>query len=415
MFLLLIGISGALAEGNNAVDQKINPLLLNMENQSNLFKIYKDLPDTNIKFDKENLVENIQLTNQVDEDIFMGVSKLDELKAKDSLNFANSRGVKEINLFKNVAPSVVLILTKNSIGSGALLNVGGDILTNNHVVGNNKQVLVALKPKSGSTPKAKDLLIADVVRINQTTDLALIQLKKPSKKLRTIKLGKERSYQIGQDVHAIGHPQGNLWTYTKGFISQIRDNYSWMSEGAMKHHARVVIQTQTPINPGNSGGPLLDDKGKLIGVNSFKKIGGEGLNYAVSIEDVKKFLRQEGDVYAQRESREESLSKKLKIHVLKISKIDYLKKGQKNDTMIVIDRNNNNIADMLAINIGTTDIVEIFIYDKNEDGKPELMTIDTTKSGKPNIYLTDTNKDGKYNVRGYDDNEDGKIDRFEDI
>ncbi len=416
MFLLYIGISSALAESNIAVDKKINPLLLNVENQSDLFKSYKGFPDIDVKFDKENLVENAQLANQIDEDIFMAVSNAKKLKVAEPLNFANSRGVKEIQLFKNVAPSVVLVLTKDSIGSGSLLNSGGDIITNNHVVGNNKQVLVALKPKSGSTPERKDLLIADVRRINQTSDLALIQLRKSSKKFRTIKLGKANSYQIGQDVHAIGHPQGNLWTYTKGFISQVRDNYSWTSGGTLQHHAKIIVQTQTPINPGNSGGPLLDDKGTLIAVNSFKKAGGEGLNYAVSIEDVKIFLKQEGNTYAKRvESVEDRLSKKFNVHVLKVTKVDYLKKGQKNDVMVVYDQNNNNIADSIAVDIGSTSFFEIFIYDKDENGMPERMTIDTTKSGKPNIYLADTNNDGKYNVRGYDDDEDGKIDRFEDI
>jgi hypothetical protein len=95
--------------------------------------------------------------------------------------------------------------------------------------------------------------------------------------------------------------------------------------------------------------------------------------------------------------------------------VDYLDKGKEQDIMLVVDSNNNDIADMLAIDIEATKHFEIFIYDKNEDGKPELMTIDSTKNGKPNVYLKDTNNDGKYNVKGYDDNEDGKIDRFEDI
>ena len=54
--------------------------------------------------------------------------------------------------------------------------------------------------------------------------------------------------QVGADVHAIGHPQGQTWTYTKGLISQVRPDYQWGP------HKADVIQTQTPINPGNSGG-----------------------------------------------------------------------------------------------------------------------------------------------------------------
>jgi Trypsin-like peptidase domain len=89
-------------------------------------------------------------------------------------------------------------------------------------------------------------------------------------------------------VHAIGHPTGEYWTYTKGVVSQFRPNYPWSADGT--GHRANVIQTQTPINPGNSGGPLLSDDGKLVGVNSFKSIGSDGLNFAVAASEVREFL-----------------------------------------------------------------------------------------------------------------------------
>jgi len=416
MNFFLLGISIAFADNTIALNNELEKKLFKTDIQSSFFMSYDTLEDTHYVIDHNLVKQNIQLSEQIDDEVFSPLTKLQELRSQDTLNFVNSRGVKEINLFKSISPAVVLILTKNSIGSGAIINPSGTIITNNHVIGNNKQVVVALKPKSRSAPKMKDLLVADVLKVNQRSDLALIELTKKHKKLHTIQLGKSNSYEIGQDVHAIGHPEGNLWTYTKGFISQIRDDYSWVNTNGYKHHVKVVIQTQTPINPGNSGGPLFDDKGKLVGVNSFKKTGGEGLNYAVSVEDVLSFLKQEGNVYAQKfETPEQKLSKKWKVNVLKIATVDYLKKGQKNDIMIVYDRNYNNIADAFAIDIGSTGFIEIFIYDKNEDSKPELLTLDTTKSGKPNIYLYDTTKDGKYDTRGFDNNEDGHIDRFEKI
>jgi len=103
-----------------------------------------------------------------------------------------------------------------------------------------------------------------------------------------IPLGDPTSIEVGADVHAIGHPTGEAWTYTMGVISQVRDAYKWSTEDHREHVANV-IQTQTPINPGNSGGPLLADDGTLIGINSFKAAG-EGLNFAVGLSDIRRFL-----------------------------------------------------------------------------------------------------------------------------
>src|SRR5262249_8817377 len=101
---------------------------------------------------------------------------------------------------------------------------------------------------------------------------------------------------VGADVHAIGHPTGEAWTYTTGVISQYRQAYEWQAKGT--RHKADIIQTQTPINPGNSGGPLLSDGGTLIGVNSFKAEG-EALNFAVSIDEIKKFIARSGNRTSQ--------------------------------------------------------------------------------------------------------------------
>jgi S1-C subfamily serine protease len=82
-------------------------------------------------------------------------------------------------------------------------------------------------------------------------------------------------------------PQARRGPNTTGVISQYRQAYEWQVEGDPIKHRADIIQTQTPINPGNSGGPLLSDSSSLIGVNSFKA-GGEGLNFAVSVDEVRK-------------------------------------------------------------------------------------------------------------------------------
>ena len=68
-------------------------------------------------------------------------------------------------------------------------------------------------------------------------------------------MNKDCNIRVGQDAHAVGHPKGNYWSYTKGYISQIKQNYKWNYQDQTKYNADV-IQTQTPINPGNSRRPF---------------------------------------------------------------------------------------------------------------------------------------------------------------
>ena len=208
----------------------------------------------------------------------------------------SNRGVKDAVLFKNQAPSVVLIMTDDGLGSGSLLSVDGYILTNKHVVGENKNVGVFFKPEKDTQKITKESLVyGKVVKVDDLTDLALVKVENIPTGRKPVKLGTEDDISIGLDVHAIGHPRGEYWTYTKGVISQYRLDFEWKGGVNNVGHKANVIQTQTPINPGNSGGPLFLDSGNLIGVNSFKNSESEGLNFAVSIEEVKSFLNRKGD------------------------------------------------------------------------------------------------------------------------
>lgn len=210
---------------------------------------------------------------------------------------ASTRGAREVAIYRQFSPSVVLVVTSSGIGSGALISADGRIVTNYHVVGDEKAVGVIFKPgQEGAQITNADLVRARVLKIDQVSDLALIKTDGVPAAAKPLGLGSLGGVMVGADVHAIGHPTGEAWTYTRGIVSQIRRNYEWTTESNLVHSA-TVIQTQTPINPGNSGGPLLDDDGRLIGINSFKSAG-EGLNFAVSVEDVQRFLAQSDNRYA---------------------------------------------------------------------------------------------------------------------
>jgi S1-C subfamily serine protease len=229
------------------------------------------------------------------------VQTIDYLVMAKKLSFGDdvvpqTRSVKDATLFKSLAPSVVLVMTKDGLGSGSLISSDGFILTNKHVVGDFKQVGIFFKPEKTTQSLTNDsMILGEVVKVDELTDLAIIKVKQVPAGRRPVRFGNDDDIGIGLDVHAIGHPKGEYWTYTKGVISQYRPGFEWKGGENEVTHKANVIQTQTPINPGNSGGPLFLDSGILIGVNSFKNSNAEGLNFAVSVEEVKNFIARKGD------------------------------------------------------------------------------------------------------------------------
>jgi S1-C subfamily serine protease len=209
------------------------------------------------------------------------------LKLPSLQDSVKTRGAKDVAIYKKASSGVVLVATSQGLGSGAYL--GTDlILTNLHVVKGSTQVGVVFKPsEEGGKIDPSSMVRADVIRIDPLRDLALLKVALAPQAAHPLDLGTEAEIQVGADVHAIGHPDGEAWTYTRGLISQIRKGFVWEADGDA--HRADVIQTQTPINPGNSGGPLLSESGKLIGINSFKE-SGEGLNFAVALNEISAFL-----------------------------------------------------------------------------------------------------------------------------
>ncbi len=133
----------------------------------------------------------------------------------------------------------MIVLTTDGIGSGVY--IGSDqIITNWHVVKGYKTVGVVFKPVvEGTAPTKSNVVRAEVLKTNAEKDLALLRVTSLPQNIRLLELGGEKDIQIGGDVHAIGHPTGAVWTYTKGLISQIRRNYEWKTE-SNTHKANVI-------------------------------------------------------------------------------------------------------------------------------------------------------------------------------
>ena len=149
------------------------------------------------------------------------------------------------------------------LGSGFVYDAAGHIVTNAHVVGQNKSVYVTLT--DGNTYNAK------VVGVDPYNDLAVVQITDnfTGENIVPLQLGNSSQLEVGQYVAAIGNPFGLEDTMTNGIISQLGRSLNDEETGSFA--IPDVIQTSAAINPGNSGGPLLSMDGQVIGVNTAIK------------------------------------------------------------------------------------------------------------------------------------------------
>ena len=165
---------------------------------------------------------------------------------------------------------------------------------------------------------------------------------------------------------------------------------------------------------GNSGGPLLNDNGKVIGVNSY---GSDyaGANYAVSVKDLKLFLNQKYTMPKTpvKDSDAKQASYEWDANVIRVSKIDYDRDGVE-DIVYLLDDDNTGIWETALIEIGSNDEL-VVVYDYDEDGKWNEKIINTNDNPHLDFYIFDQDGDGKADYFGYDDNEDGEIDRYEEV
>ncbi|MEU9360236.1 trypsin-like peptidase domain-containing protein [Streptomyces sp. NPDC048301] len=219
-----------------------------------------------------------------------------------------------------VSPAIVEIGASSSAGdatgSGVVITSDGEIVTNNHVISGASQIKVTLSTGKSYT--------ADVVGTDADKDLALIKLQGASG-LKTATLGDSSSVKVGEEVVAIGSPEGLTGTVTSGIISaldrdvtvakeeqqqqQQQGGQNWPFEfGGQQFNGDTgsskttykALQTDASLNPGNSGGALINMNGEIIGINSAmyspasassagdsSSAGSVGLGFAIPVNTVK--------------------------------------------------------------------------------------------------------------------------------
>lgn len=178
-------------------------------------------------------------------------------------------------------------MPQRSLGSGFIFDPEGYILTNNHVVDGADEIQVKLH--SGEEVKAQ------LIGRDPKTDVAVLKIDPKGKTLPYVTFGDSDTLKVGEWVMAIGNPFGLDSSVTAGIVSA---KGRFIGQGNYDD----FIQTDTPINPGNSGGPLIDMRGKVVGINTsiFSRSGGNiGIGFAIPINlahDLIPDLRAKGHV-----------------------------------------------------------------------------------------------------------------------
>ena len=168
-----------------------------------------------------------------------------------------------------------------SFGSGVIIDSEGLILTNHHVVADQKNAAIKVTLPDGNEFEGK------IIGTDEKTDVALIRIN-ADYALPTVPLGDSDRLEIGESVLAIGNPFGLDGTVTSGIVSA-----KGRRIGAGPYDN--FIQTDASINPGNSGGPLINHRGEVVGVNTaiYSRGGGNvGIGFAIPINLVKELLPQ---------------------------------------------------------------------------------------------------------------------------
>jgi S1-C subfamily serine protease len=164
------------------------------------------------------------------------------------------------------------------LGSGFLVDRRGRILTNAHVLGDEDRATVTFDDGTESP--------AEVLGVDESTDLAVLRAEDVPTGVRPLPLGRSAGLVVGDPVLAIGNPFGLERTATTGIVSALKRIINAPNDFEIQN----VIQTDAAINQGNSGGPLLDGRGRVVGINSqiaSESGGNDGVGFAVPIDTIR--------------------------------------------------------------------------------------------------------------------------------
>ena len=219
----------------------------------------------------------LEIQNQIDE--------INELILTNS----ESKILSLTDIFEKAEPGVVRVNTQRNqtindvggVGSGFVFDKRGHIITNAHVINDSTKTIVTFLDGRSYN--------AEIIGIDEYTDIGVIKVNADLKLLQPLSLGDSSNLKVGEPITAIGNPFGLSGSMTSGIISQMGRLLPLGSGYSIPD----VIQTDAAINPGNSGGPLLNMRGDIVGINTaIQSTTGEftGVGFAIPSKTVAKIV-----------------------------------------------------------------------------------------------------------------------------
>ena len=177
----------------------------------------------------------------------------------------------------NASPAIVRIEAgEGKVGTGFIVNGGGLIATNLHVIEGESKIRVKLFKDATEYP------VTTIGGVDRGHDLALVWIQ-PKKHLPALRLGDSGQVSAGDQVYAIGNPLGVFdYSVTEGLISQVRTLTPDLT----------ILQISAAISPGSSGGPLFNQYGEVVGVTTAIITQGQNINLAVPANYLRPMIKQ---------------------------------------------------------------------------------------------------------------------------
>jgi len=195
---------------------------------------------------------------------------------------AGSGSAKSVQaLAEELGPAIVVVRTPAGLATGWFCNRDGYVVTNHHVVANERSITVTAFRREDGRFEKEVFKKVKLIALDAHMDLALLKIEDEIEmEIPQLDIGDSAELKEGDSVFTIGNPMGLERSTSLGIVSKVNRNYD----------GRLYVQTTAPIAPGNSGGALFNERGQVIGVTNMGYIFLDGLGFAVPSVYVKEFL-----------------------------------------------------------------------------------------------------------------------------